>query len=52
VDRFAPPLNEETRLNIIAYLLQSSGALPGTEPLTMTTDVEIGRLVPIEPAKQ
>lgn len=47
--RFAPPaanLSEETRLNLIAYILQANGALPGTQPLTMATDVEIGALIP------
>jgi hypothetical protein len=43
--RFSPPsgqLSEETRLNILAYILQANGALPGTEPLTMATDVSLG----------
>lgn len=44
--RFEPPLTEETRLNIIAYILQANGALPGAQPLTMATDVEIRTLVP------
>ena len=43
--RFNSPLSEETRLNIIAYLLQVSGASPGTQPLTMSTNEEIGKLV-------
>jgi cytochrome c553 len=44
--RFASSLSEETRLDIVAYLLESSGAVSGTEPLTMETSVEIGTLVP------
>jgi cytochrome c553 len=35
-------LSEETQLNIMAYILQLNGALPGTQPLTRDTDVEIG----------
>lgn len=31
---------------MIAYILQANGALPGSQPLTMTTDVEIRALVP------
>jgi hypothetical protein len=42
--RFAGPLSEETRLNIMAYILQLNGALPGTQPLTESTDVPINRL--------
>ena len=48
--RFAPPaahLSEETRLNVIAYILQANGALPGTQPLTKATDVEIRTLTPV-----
>lgn len=41
-------LSEETRLNLIAYILQANGALPGTQPLTATTDVQIRSLAPIE----
>jgi cytochrome c553 len=43
--RFSGPLSEETQLNIMAYILQLNGALPGPRPLTRSTDVEIGRLV-------
>ena len=50
-DRFAGPLSEQTRLNIMAYLLQTSGALPGPEPLTATTSVQIGTLVPTDASK-
>ena len=52
--RFAPPasrLSEETRLNLIAYILQANGALPGAQPLTMATDVEIRTLFPIGPPR-
>jgi len=42
--RFSGPLSEETQLNIMAYILQLNGALPGPQPLTRSTDVEIGRL--------
>jgi len=44
--RFAGTLSEDTRLSIVAYLLQANGAAPGSEPLTMTTSVGIGSLVP------
>jgi len=46
--RFTPPsgqLSEETRLNLFAYILQANGAVPGTEPLTMATDVSIGTAI-------
>jgi len=39
--RFSPPLSVGTRLEIIAYMLQASGAPAGTEPLTPTTDVPL-----------
>jgi len=45
--RFAPPssrLSDETRLAMIAYILQANGALPGGDLLTRTTDVAIGSL--------
>ena len=44
--RFASTLSEETRLDIVAYLLELNGASPGAEPLTMATSVEIGAIVP------
>jgi hypothetical protein len=37
-------LSEDTQLNIMAYILQANGALPGTQPLTRATDVKIGTL--------
>ena len=37
-------VSEETRLNIIAYILQENGAASGTQPLTMSTDVAIRQL--------
>jgi hypothetical protein len=43
--RFSSDLSEETRLNIIAYILQLNGALSGTQRLTASTDVEIGKLI-------
>jgi len=43
-DRFNGPLSEETRLNIMAYILKLNGALAGSQPLTMSTDVPINRL--------
>jgi cytochrome c553 len=43
--RFSPPLSEETRLNMIAYLLKANGALPGSQPLTSSTDIEIRTLL-------
>ena len=48
LERFGPQsgrLTEDTRLNIIAYILQANGAMPGKQPLTMSTDVEIGTLM-------
>jgi len=44
-NRFSGPLSEESQLNIMAYILQLNGALPGPQPLTRSTDVEIGKLV-------
>jgi hypothetical protein len=41
-------LSEETRLNLIAYILQANGALPGTKPLTVATDVQIRALAPTD----
>jgi hypothetical protein len=43
--RFSGPLKEETQLNIIAYILQLNGASPGSQRLTMSADVEIGKLM-------
>ena len=37
--RFAPMLSDETRLDILAYVLSENGFRPGPEPLTMDTDV-------------
>jgi hypothetical protein len=45
MNRFSGPLSEETQLNIMAYILQLNGALPGTQPLTRSTDIQIGTLV-------
>jgi hypothetical protein len=45
-------LREETRLNLIAYILQANGALSGTQPLTMATDVQIRNLAPIDSPTQ
>lgn len=47
-ERFAPPsgrLSPETRLDLIAYFLQSSGAIAGSKSLTLDTDVEIRTLI-------
>jgi hypothetical protein len=47
--RFEPPMSrfdEATQLNMIAYVLQVNGATPGGEPLTATSDVRIGSLIP------
>ena len=41
-------LPEETRLSLIAYILQANGALPGTQPLTVATEVQIRNLAPID----
>ena len=52
--RFAPPaahLSEETRLNLIAYILQANGALPGTQPLTVATGMELRTLIPFSAPK-
>ena len=35
------PLDEETTLGIIAYILQVNGARPGTKPLTISSPIEI-----------
>ena len=43
-DRFGN-VREETRLSLIAYILRANGALPGTQPLTATTDVPIRNLM-------
>ena len=43
--RFDPPLTEEIRLNLIAYLLKANGAQPGTQPLTVSTNIEIRSLL-------
>ena len=40
-DRFAPHLSDETRLDILAYVLSENGFRSGDEPLTMSTDVPI-----------
>jgi hypothetical protein len=45
-------LSEETRLNLIAYILQGNGALPGKQPLTVATDVPIRNLAPIDALNQ
>jgi hypothetical protein len=47
-DRFAPPgsrMSRETRLNLIAYILQVNGAAAGTQPLTPETDVPLRKVV-------
>jgi cytochrome c553 len=36
--------NEETSINLTAYILQANGAQSGTDPLTAATAVPIGRL--------
>src|SRR5580658_4266757 len=53
VPAFPPPgltINEELGLDITAYVLQVNGALPGTQPLTATTEVEIRSIAPGVPA--
>lgn len=45
-------LREETRLNLIAYILQANGALPGNQPLTVATEVQIRNLAPIDAPNQ
>jgi hypothetical protein len=42
--RFTGPLSEESQLNIMAYILQLNGALPGSQPLTKSTDVPMNQL--------
>jgi hypothetical protein len=42
--RFADTLSVETRLDLVACILQMNGAAAGAQALTMETDVEIGRL--------
>lgn len=47
--RFAPPssqLSQDTRLAMIAYLLQANGAGPGAEPLALISDVPLGEVFP------
>ena len=39
------PMSQETRLNLIAYILEANGAAAGTELLGMATDIEIGTLL-------
>jgi len=45
-------LREETRLNLIAYILEANGALAGTQPLTMATDVPIRNVAPVDAQSQ
>jgi hypothetical protein len=45
-DRFRS-LTLDTRLNLIAYILQRNGAQPGPRPLTAETDVPIAQVLPI-----
>jgi hypothetical protein len=40
-DRFAADLSEETRLDILAYVLAENGFPAGTQRLTMETDVPL-----------
>ena len=42
--RFAGPIDEESRLNIMAYILRLNGALPGSRRLTESTNVPFNRL--------
>ncbi|HET9129312.1 MAG TPA: hypothetical protein VFO86_00105 [Terriglobia bacterium] len=42
--RFAGPLSEESRLNIMAYILRLNGAVPGSKRLTEATNVPMNRL--------
>jgi hypothetical protein len=37
--------NDETTVNITAWVLQANGAKPGTRPLTRTTDVIVSSMV-------
>jgi hypothetical protein len=50
-DRFGG-VPEETRLKLIAYILQANGALPGTQPLTAATDVPMRSLTPVDAPNQ
>jgi len=43
-DRFRS-LTVDTRLNLIAYILQRNGAVAGSRPLTVETDVTIAQLL-------
>ena len=48
--RFSPPagqLSADTRLEMIAYMLQASGAPAGAEPLTPVTDVPLASIFPL-----
>jgi len=44
-------LSEQTRLNLIAYILRANGAQPGPQPLTTTTEVGISSLTSADPQK-
>jgi hypothetical protein len=44
-DRFRS-LTVDTRLNLIAYILQRNAAQPGPRPLTAETDISIASLLP------
>jgi PQQ-dependent dehydrogenase (methanol/ethanol family) len=43
-------LPADTYVNIVAFILQSNGRMPGTQPLTATTSVLIGGTVAAAPA--
>jgi alcohol dehydrogenase (cytochrome c) len=43
-------LPADTYVNIVAFILQSNGRTPGTQPLTATTSVQIGGAVAAAPA--
>lgn len=49
-ERFSPPsgpLTEQTRLNMVAFILQANGAPAGAQPLTMDTDVSLREILPL-----
>ena len=46
--RFAPPgsrMSLETRLNLIAFLLQANGGKPGAQPLTLSTIAPLAQIL-------
>jgi len=49
VDYFALEENNETTVNITAYILQANGAKPGSSALTRSTDTLVSSVIDTEP---